>query len=116
MIFLLEDAAAAVDPAYNSGQLWVTIGTFAIVIAFLYFGMIRPQKKQEKQVTEMRNNLHVGDEVSTNGGLIGRIVKIKDDIITLETGTDKTKLKFFKWAIRSVEIPIDAPAEEAPKK
>ncbi len=81
-----------------------------------YFFMYRPQKKQERQVNEMRSNLSVGDEVCTNAGIIGRIVRIKDDIITLELGSDKTKMKVFNWAIREVLLPADAPEDEEPKK
>ena len=111
MLFFLDEAANAANPAAG-GQLWMTVGTLIIMVLFLYFGMIRPQKKQEKQIADMRNNLHVGDEICTNGGLIGRIVKIKDDIITLEMGSDKTKLKIFKWAVREVVVPVDAPETE----
>ena len=65
------------------------------------------KKKQEKEVNQMRENLQIGDEISTNGGILGRVVKIKDDIVTIETGSDKTRLKIFKWAVRSVEIPAN---------
>ena len=90
------------------GSLLIPIG----LLVLMYFFLIRPQKKQEKQIADMRNNLHIGDEICTNGGLIGRIVKIKDEIITLEMGSDKTKLKIFKWAVREVVVPVDAPEEE----
>ena len=60
----------------------------------------------------MRNELKIGDEISTNGGILGRIIKIKDDIVTIETGSDKNRLKIFKWAVRAVEIPADAEDEE----
>ena len=80
---------------------------FALLIGVFYFLMIRPQKKQEKEIAAMRDSIKIGDEISTNGGLIGRVVKVKDDIITIETGSDKTKLKIFKWAVRAVEIPAE---------
>lgn len=82
------------------------------MLVLMYFFIFRPQKKQEKEVANMRNNLQIGDEISTNGGILGRIVKIKDDIITIETGSDKNKLKIFRWAVRAVEIPADAEDEE----
>ena len=84
-------------------------------IAFLvimYFFIIMPQKKQEKETAKMRDNLQIGDEISTNGGILGRVVKIKDDIITIETGSNKNKLKIFKWAVRAVEIPANSEEEE----
>lgn len=81
-------------------------------VAIFYFMIYRPQKKQEKETAKMRDSLQIGDEISTTGGILGRIVKIKDDIITIETGSDRNKLKIFKWAVRQVEIHADAEDEE----
>ena len=83
-----------------------------LVFVFFYFFIMRPQKKQEKEIADMRDNLQIGDEISTNGGILGRIVKIKEDIITIETGSDRNKLKIFKWAVRAVEIPANAEEED----
>jgi len=83
-----------------------------VFIAIFYFLVYLPQKKQEKEVAKMRDNIQIGDEISTNGGILGRVVKIKDDIVTIETGSDKNKLKIFKWAIRQVEIPANSEEEE----
>lgn len=84
------------------------------LIVLMYFFLIRPQKKQEKETARMRNNLVVGDEISTVGGLVGRIVKINEekDIITIETGSDKNKLKVFRWAVRNVEVPFNDNSSE----
>lgn len=76
----------------------------ALLFAFMYFFMIRPQKKQEKKDAEMRNNLAVGDEVTTIGGIIGKVVSIKDETFVLETTKDKTKIRFLKGAVRSVDV------------
>lgn len=73
------------------------------IVVFFYFFMIRPQKKQEKQTQEMRNALTVGDEITTIGGIIGRITHIKDDVITIETGADRNKIRIRKSAIASVD-------------
>ena len=83
-----------------------------VFIAIFYFLVYLPQKKQEKEVAKMRDNIQIGAEISTNGGILGRVVKIKDDIVTIETGSDKNKLKIFKWAIRQVEIPANSEEEE----
>ena len=91
---------------------FATIIMFVLIFVFFYFFIMRPQKKQEKEIADMRDNLQIGDEISTNGGILGRIVKIKDDIITIETGSDRNKLKIFKWAVRAVEIPANAEEEE----
>lgn len=79
-----------------------TLRAFAFPIALLaifYFLLIRPQQKKDKKVREMRSNLEVGDKISTIGGIIGKIVKIKEDMITIEVGSDKTKFEIMKWAV-----------------
>lgn len=71
-------------------------------LAIFYFLAIRPQKKKEKQVKEMRDSLKIGDEIITIGGLYGKVVKVKDDYVTLEVGPSKAKMDFAKWAVGSV--------------
>lgn len=75
-----------------------------VVIALMYFLMIRPQKKQEREVNNMRNNLQVGDEITTIGGIIGKIVSIKEETIMIETGHDRTKIRLLKTAVRCVDV------------
>ena len=87
-----------------------------VLIAVFYFMLIRPQRKRDKAEKEMRNSIDIGDEISTIGGFIGRVVNIKDDVLIIETSNDRTKLKIYRWAIRgkeaepteSVEAPKDA--------
>ena len=74
-----------------------------LLIAIFYFLLIRPQKKREKSINEMRSKLKVGDKVVTIGGIHGKIIKIKDDIITLEIGADKVRLTFSRWAISTLD-------------
>ena len=81
-----------------------TIIMIVVLVAFFYFFMIRPQKKQERRDAEMRGALQVGDEVTTIGGIIGKVVSIKEDTFVLETTKDKTKIRFLKGAIRSVDV------------
>jgi len=77
--------------------------SLALMLGMLYFMIYRPQKKQEKKDAEMRDNLEIGDKVTTIGGVIGRVVAIADDSILLETGKDRVKIRFTKTAIGSVE-------------
>lgn len=77
--------------------------TLGLMIVLLYFMIYRPQKKQEKKDAEMRKNLEIGDQVTTIGGVIGRVVAIKDDSFVLETGSDRVKIRFTKTAIGAVE-------------
>ena len=90
------------------------LGTFIPIIglvAIMYFLMIRPQNKKEKQAQQMRNSIEVGDAVVTIGGIVGRVASIKEDNFVLETGSDRVKLRFKRWAIQSVEkLNLDAPS------
>lgn len=95
---------------------YASIIILVLMIPVFYFLVIRPQKKQEKEAKDMRDNLQIGDEICTTGGILGRIVKIKDDIITIETGSDKNKIKIYNWAVRSVEIPVNGEEEDKEKE
>ena len=75
----------------------------ALMLVLLYFMIYRPQKKQEKKDAAMRSSLEIGDQVTTIGGVIGRVVAIKDDTFVLETGADRVKIRFTKTAISAVE-------------
>ena len=102
-----------------SGQEYLAIiGQFAplvILIVVFYFLLIRPQRKRDKAEREMRNSIEVGDEISTIGGFIGRVVNIKDDVLIIESSNDRTKLKIYRWAIRGKEDPATETVE-APKE
>ena len=80
-----------------------------IVVMFvaMYFLMIRPQKKQEKQINDMRNNLQVGDEITTIGGIIGKIVSIKEETLVLETSHDRTRIRILKTAVSRVDVKAE---------
>lgn len=80
-----------------------------IVVMFvaMYFLMIRPQKKQEKEINNMRNNLQVGDEITTIGGIIGKIVSIKEETLMIETGHDRTKIRILRTAVRNVDVKAE---------
>ena len=88
------------------------------VVVFFYFFLIRPQKKQEKEAANMRNSLEIGDEVVTIGGIIGQIVSIKGETVTIATSKDRNKIRFLRSAIREVTVKINAPqtAEKADDK
>ena len=81
-----------------------TIIFMVILFAAMYFLMIRPQKKQEREVNNMRNNLQVGDEITTIGGIIGKIVSIKEETVMIETGHDRTKIRILRSAVRNVDV------------
>ena len=88
-------------------------------IAIMYFLLIRPQKKKEKTIQNMRNNLQVGDEIITIGGLCGKIVKTKDESIVIQVGADKVKFEMMRWSVSSVVSSgksASAAVEEEPER
>ena len=94
-----------------------------ILILVMYFLMIRPQKKKDKQIQEMRRGLQVGDEIVTIGGICGKIVKTKEESFIIQVGADKVKMEMMRWAVSSVtkpsakrETPVEDYVEEEPAK
>lgn len=93
-----------------TGGLFGTFGMIIMIIVMfgaMYLFSIRPQQKAEKEANNMRNNLQVGDEVTTIGGIIGRIVSIKEETCVIETSRDGTKIRFLKAAIKSVDVKAE---------
>ena len=91
-----------------------TMGTYLqmflpliLIVVFFYFFILRPQKNQEKKDKQMRDNLEVGDEIVTNGGIVGLVTQIKEDTVVIETGGDRSKIRIKKWAIAKVETVHD---------
>ncbi len=84
-----------------------TYGTTILMVVGLvvvFYLMYRSNKKQEKETQNMRDSLEVGDEITTIGGIVGEIVKVKEETITIETGKDRTKIKLRRSAVRSVDV------------
>ena len=74
-----------------------------LIFVVFWFFLIRPQRKKDKEAQEMLNNLKVGDRVCTIGGIYGTIVRIKDDVLTVEVGEAKTPMVFARWAIKNID-------------
>lgn len=75
---------------------------YIVVIAAFYFFLIRPQQKRDKATKTMRESVKEGDEVVTIGGIYGKVVSAKEDVLTIEVGADKVKLRIARWAIGKV--------------
>ena len=97
------------QPTGSTG--WMTVIMVVGLIAVFYFFMIRPQRKRENEVQNMRDNLVVGDEITTIGGIIGKIISIKEETCMIETGKDKTRMRILKSAVRCVDVPNEAARE-----
>ena len=114
-----DDAAAATDQSAGGiGTLISTLGLPILLLVFLYFIMIRPQQKQEKQTREMQKNLQVGDEVVTIGGIVGIVLRVEEatETVILETGSDRLKIRMKQDAIKeNITAMEQAAAEKAEK-
>ena len=86
---------------------WTMLLMLAGLLVVMYFVMIRPQKKQEKAQNDMRNNLAVGDEITTIGGIIGKIVSIKEETCVIETSHERTKIRILKSAVSRVDVKAE---------
>lgn len=105
---LLEKAAQSA----GLGGLLPMILIYAVLFGGLYFLMIRPQRKKQKEEKKMRENLQVGDEIVTIGGLYGRVISLKEDTIVMESISDHSKITIARWALQSnLTVHDDAPAK-----
>lgn len=103
---LLETTA---NTTQSGGWLLMLVQLLPIVliVVVMYFILIRPQRKRDKEMQKMRNSLQVGDEVTTSGGIIGRVVSLREDTVVIETGSDRSKIRIKRWAIQSNETVHD---------
>ena len=110
---LVADATQAVTPNADAQQAsslasFMPLIMMGLLFVAMYFLMIRPQKKKQKEEQKMRESIRVGDEITTIGGIRGRIVNIKEDEFVIETGADRNKMVIKKWALQSCDTVHDA--------
>ena len=116
-LFLLTANAADTSSVADGGagggivSLLVSIAPMLLLFVAFYFLLIRPQRKKEKEVQKMRSNIEVGDEIVTIGGIMGIVTSIKEDVLVIETGADRSKVRIAKWAVQENLTVHDAPAE-----
>ncbi|MBE5036513.1 preprotein translocase subunit YajC [Subdoligranulum sp. DSM 109015] len=87
----------------STGSMLSLVLPMLVLVVFMYLIIYLPQKKQDKKDAAMRNSIEIGDEVTTIGGIVGRVSAIKEDTFVLETGSDRVKIRFRRSAIASVE-------------
>lgn len=87
-----------------------------ILLLVMYFLLIRPQKKREKEINAMRSGVQVGDEIITIGGICGKIVKTKEESLVIQVGADKVKFEIMRWAVSKVVEEGKKPANGRPEK
>ena len=102
--FLLDAGGSGTENSGGGASTWIIYGVLLVVLVVFFIFTSRKNKKQERKEAEQRDNLQVGDEVTTIGGIIGMVVSVKAETFVLETTKDKTKIRFLKAAIRSVDV------------
>jgi len=93
-----SDTTATGDATSTSSSI-LSFLPFVVLIVVFYFFLIRPENKKKKKLQQMRDELKVGDDITTIGGMVGKVVSIKDDMITFETGEDRVRIQIAKWGI-----------------
>ena len=92
-----------------------TIIMLVVMVGVFYFMLIRPENKRKKEAEQQRNSLKNGDKITTIGGIVGIVVDVKDDKFVIETGADRVRIEFTKWALSTNDSAIEAAKEEAKK-
>lgn len=111
-MFLLADTGSQTPSGFAGffAQYGMIIMLVLMFVA-MYFLMIRPQKKRQKEEQQMRENVRVGDKITTIGGICGRVINVKEDELVIETGADRSKMTIKKWAI-SMNETVHDPSED----
>ena len=113
MLQFLESTGTETAPPVD---LFSSILMLVLMVAVFYFLLIRPENKRKKEAENMRAKLKVGDMITTIGGIVGKVVSIKDDKFVIETGADQVRLEFQLWGLSSNETAAAAAKEEAKKR
>ena len=102
MNFILLQAAAGASASGKGGaSQYSFIILMLVMVVLMYFTMIRPQKKRQKEEQEMRSSLEIGDEIITIGGIVGKVVTIREEDLIIETGADRNKMRIQRWAVNT---------------
>lgn len=112
MLYFLETSADATNS--SAGGL-STIVMLLIMIAIFYFMLIRPENKRKKEAEQLRSSMKIGDKITTIGGIVGKVVDIKDERFVIESGADQVRIEFAKWALSTNESGTERAKEEAKK-
>jgi preprotein translocase subunit YajC len=107
LLLLTADVGEAPE-AGGMNSMITLVGYVAFFGVIMYFMLYRPQKKRDAKAKELMSSLQVGMKVTTVSGVVGKIINIKDDVVTIETSIERTQLDILKWAIKDVEKPIEA--------
>ncbi|MEE1187182.1 MAG: preprotein translocase subunit YajC [Acutalibacteraceae bacterium] len=110
MLNLATNFVAEQTTQANGMSSLASIGILVLFVVIMYFLMIRPQKKREKEEAKMRNSIEIGDEILTIGGIYGRVVSLKEDSLIIESSGDRSKLRITRSAVSQNLTVHDTPA------
>ena len=113
MLYLLESTTGASEASPMGGAS--TIIMLLVMVAIFYFMLIRPENKRKKEAEQMRSSLQVGDMITTIGGVVGKVVSVKDEKFVVETGADQVRIEFAKWALSTNETASERAKVEEKK-
>ena len=102
------------DKTQNGGSMGIImmVLVYAVLFGAMYFIFIRPNRKKQKEEQKMRENLQVGDEIVTIGGIYGRVISLKEDSMVIESKTDRSKMTIARWALQQNLTVHDEPAKK----
>jgi preprotein translocase subunit YajC len=103
------------NPEVPAGMGMSSIIMLVVMFGVMYFLMIRPENKRKKEAEAMRSALKVGDKITTIGGIVGKVVDVKEDKFVIETGADQVRIEFAKWALSTNETAAENAKAEAKK-
>ena len=116
-MIMAASASSQATQGSTVGSMLTLIIPIALMILIFYFLIMRPEKKRNKEMQDMLNNIQVADEIITTGGIIGRVISVKEDTVLIETGSDRTKIRIMKSSIAKNNTVHEAPAAAPePKK
>ena len=107
MLTALLETTSSTDQMSSWLVILIQLLSILLVVVAMYFILIRPQRKREKETQTIRNSIQVGDEVTTSGGIVGRVVSLREDTVVIETGSDRSKIRIKRCAIQSNETLHD---------
>lgn len=97
---ILSSVQVMANGASTGSVITQMVIPMVLIIVVFYFILIRPQKKKDKEAKAMRENIQIGDEIMTIGGIVGLVVRKSEDTVVIETGGDKSKLRIKNWAVQ----------------
>ena len=118
MNFNFNTLSAGANGGQGNFSMIFIIVIYVLIFGALYFFLIRPNSKKKKEEAELRNSIEIGDEITTIGGIMGRVIALKEDedAIIIETGSDRVKMKMKRWCISSVDTQKEKTASQKTEK